>query len=188
MNKSGIYIIQSLLKPERCYVGSAVNIKHRWRDHERDLLNNKHRNSRLQRHTSKYGIKDLSFSIVVHCEKEELIKNEQFFIDNLKPWFNLCLIAGSPLGIKRSALTRFLISKGKTGTKLSDESRKRQSDANTRKKPVFQYTKDGVFVKEWESIKSAARSLCIHRGHLCTCCKGKLKTCGGFIWKYKNVA
>ena len=52
-------------------------------------------------------------------------------------------------------------------------------------KPVLQYTLDGQFVKEWESLAEAHRNG-FHRSHIIDCCRGKLKTHKGFIWKYKD--
>ena len=52
-------------------------------------------------------------------------------------------------------------------------------------KPVLQYTLDGQFVKEWESLAEAHQNG-FHRSHIIDCCKGKLKTHKGFIWKYKD--
>jgi hypothetical protein len=37
----GIYKIYSLIKPERCYIGSSVNISKRWAQHLSKLQNNK---------------------------------------------------------------------------------------------------------------------------------------------------
>ena len=37
MAVSGIYKIESKIKPERCYIGSAVNINRRWNVHLRAL-------------------------------------------------------------------------------------------------------------------------------------------------------
>ena len=60
-------------------------------------------------------------------------------------------------------------------------------------KPVCQYTKNGVFIKEWRTIRQACRELKINPSGICGCLKNKknYKTAGGFIWKYKteyNVA
>lgn len=55
-------------------------------------------------------------------------------------------------------------------------------------KKVIQYTTDGKFVKEFESIREAERETNLNNGHICNCCNGKRKTCGGYIWKYKEVA
>lgn len=51
---------------------------------------------------------------------------------------------------------------------------------------IEQYTKDGIFVTEWPSIKKAGEVLHIEKGSISGCCRGKYKSAGGFIWKYKN--
>jgi len=103
-NISGIYQIQSKIKPERIYIGSAVNINHRWECHISDLQLNKHHSKKLQRHFNKYGKDDLVFSVLVTCEKEQLIQFEQYYLDFYHPYFNVCKIAGlgCQLGLKRS--------------------------------------------------------------------------------------
>lgn len=108
MALSGVYKIQSKIKPDRIYVGSAVNFEERWRLHLVQLRTNKHKNIKLQRHFNKYGEDDLTFSILAICNKDELtpigkiIRPEQFFIWAYDPWFNICMIAGSVKGIKHS--------------------------------------------------------------------------------------
>lgn len=52
-------------------------------------------------------------------------------------------------------------------------------------KPVLQYTKDGQFIKEYESIKIASIINNIQQSCICDCCKGRQKTSGGYVWKYK---
>jgi group I intron endonuclease len=95
---SGVYKIQSKVKPNRIYIGSAVNIHRRWWDHLHRLKENVHENPKLQNHYNKYGKTDLIFSIIISCEKDVLLETEQFFIDAYKPWFNICKKAGSVLG------------------------------------------------------------------------------------------
>ena len=102
MTISGIYKIQSKCKPERIYIGSAVNIHERWNKHLYRLKRNWHVNHKLQHHYNKYGKTDLVFSIIVGCEKDDLIVTEQFYIDAYNPWFNLAPMAGSQLGFKFS--------------------------------------------------------------------------------------
>lgn len=102
MKISGIYKIESKLKPERIYIGSTININIRWNKHLTDLKKNRHHSIKLQNHYNKYGESDLQFSILVECEKENLLKIEQEFIDSYKPYFNICPIAGNCTGIHRS--------------------------------------------------------------------------------------
>ena len=44
----------------------------------------------------------------------------------------------------------------------------------------------GEFIKEWDSISSASKELKIGSNCITTCCKGKYKSSGGYIWKYKS--
>ena len=54
-------------------------------------------------------------------------------------------------------------------------------------RPVLQYDKDGNFIREWDTITEAERTLNIaHK--IWNVCQGKRKTCGGYIWKYKRTA
>lgn len=52
-------------------------------------------------------------------------------------------------------------------------------------KPILQYTLDGNFIREWESIKQASEELNISSCHICNYLKGRNKICSDFIWKYK---
>ncbi len=48
-------------------------------------------------------------------------------------------------------------------------------------KPVFQFTKDGVFIKEWISANDARVNLGVK--NIMKCISGERKVAGGFIWK-----
>lgn len=100
--KSGIYIISSLRFKDRVYVGSAVHIPARQKRHFSDLARNQHHNQILQNHYNKYGAADLVFRVMVLCPVSSLIKEEQFWIDLLNPYFNICQTAGSRLGVRLS--------------------------------------------------------------------------------------
>lgn len=56
---------------------------------------------------------------------------------------------------------------------------------NTPKK-VNQYSLKGVFIKTWDCMADVQRELGIHRTCIGSCCRGTVKTAGGFIWKYFN--
>lgn len=53
-------------------------------------------------------------------------------------------------------------------------------------KPVLQYTLDMVLVAEYPSMAEAERKTGINKATINLCCKGKLKSAGGYIWKYKD--
>lgn len=50
---------------------------------------------------------------------------------------------------------------------------------------VLQFTKDGKFVAAYESVKNAEIQTNVNRHNISSCCTGKRKTAGGFVWKYK---
>ena len=53
-------------------------------------------------------------------------------------------------------------------------------------KPVLQFTKDGVFVREWKSTHDVERNLGYFHNNISYCCTGRYKSAYGFIWKYKD--
>lgn len=50
-------------------------------------------------------------------------------------------------------------------------------------KKVYQYDKLGNFIKEWDCLSDAQRSLNILVTHITACCNGRQKTAGGYIWR-----
>lgn len=50
-------------------------------------------------------------------------------------------------------------------------------------KKVAQYTRSGEFIKVWDCMADAQRAIGRKEG-ISDCCRGRQKTCGGFVWKY----
>lgn len=96
-------------------------------------------------------------------------------------------------GKHRTEETKKKISDAKIGKKLTEEHRLKLSDAKkgkngkdcNRSRPVLQYTKSGEFIREWSCAMDVKRELGIGNTHISQCCRGKLKSTGGFVWKYK---
>jgi hypothetical protein len=72
---------------------------------------------------------------------------------------------------------------GKTHPRTQEWSNK---IGNSNKKPIIQYDLKGNFIKEWDSAKSISIYIGRSPSPITACCKGKQKTCYGFIFKYKN--
>ena len=70
------------------------------------------------------------------------------------------------------------------GKHHSEESKKKIRENNP-SKAVIQLSKDGEFIAEYPSTHEAERHTGCNQGNICKCCKGKYKSTGGFIWKYK---
>lgn len=165
MKISGIYKIQSKSNTSRCYIGSSLDIAKRKKLHLGALRKGVHHSKKLQNHYNKHGKDDLLFSILIECSRTELVKQEQSFIDLLRPWFNCSPTAGSPLGVKRSEETKALLSrinKGKPGRPLTPEHKEllRKINMNrivsdeTRKK--ISISRKGIKLSEEARLKISA--------------------------------
>ena len=85
---------------------------------------------------------------------------------------------------KQSLSKASQLRKSRDGIVISSETQLKM--AKSRQKIVMQYTKDGTFVKEWESISSIAEELQISKACLYNVCRGIQKSTAGFIWIYKS--
>lgn len=87
------------------------------------------------------------------------------------------------------------------GKKDSEETKKRKSEAAIGKpkspnvglaakercsKSTLQYTLQGEFLKEYTSVSSASIQTEINSSDVSMCCTGRIKTAGGFQWRYKD--
>ena len=55
-------------------------------------------------------------------------------------------------------------------------------------KAVYQIDKvTGEIIKKWNYILEAANALHIHYQNIYACCRGRIKTAYGFIWRYVDV-
>lgn len=50
--------------------------------------------------------------------------------------------------------------------------------------PILQFNKDGEFIRKWDSAIEVKNELGFDNSHISKCCKGKLKSVGGFKWRY----
>lgn len=70
------------------------------------------------------------------------------------------------------------------GAIISEEQKKKTSEKLM--KPIVQYTKNGEFIRNWKGASEASKETGINSVNINQACNGKLKTSGGFIWKFKN--
>lgn len=64
--------------------------------------------------------------------------------------------------------------------------RNKRASASCRK-PILQFSKEGEFIKKWNSIVEVKKDLGFNQSNISSCCRGRYKTAYGFIWKYKDV-
>ena len=83
------------------------------------------------------------------------------------------------------------------GKQRSEKSKQKMSENNPKhwegkfgsehpkSKKIAQYDKQtNELIKIWDSMMDVQRELGIAHSHISSCCKGKLKSAGGFVWKY----
>ncbi len=153
--QSGIYKIENTIDG-KCYVGSAVNIKSRWAQHNRHLSRSQHHSIKLQRAWDKYGSESFEFSILEICEpeKEVLLRREQYWIDlldsaskgyNISPTAGSCQgmtlsedtkekIASSLRGVPKTKEHNQAVAKSHIGITPSEESKQKMRESHTGKK------------------------------------------------------
>lgn len=97
-------------------------------------------------------------------------------------------------GIHRPDLALFNKNRKKLGYKATHNgkhSKKSIKKMILAKKPkmraVLQYSLKEKFIKEYSSLKHASRLTGIFHQNILLCCQGKVKTSGGYIWKYKTA-
>lgn len=140
--KSGIYKITNTVN-KKFYIGSTYNFAKRKRDHFNALLNNTHSNAHFQASFNKHGEEAFIYEVLETVKDiSHLTSVEQTYLDyygrNFKnKMFNICFIAGSSLGVKRSKETRKKLSVLNTGKKHSKETCKKISDSHKGEKNHF---------------------------------------------------
>ncbi len=122
----GVYQIRCLIN-SFIYVGSTItSFSQRWKEHRRLLSRKgKHSNRHLQNAWNCYGEENFVFEILeIVEEKIQVTEREQYYLDTLKPHYNICPIANTPAAHNKG---------------------KRQSRFCKCGKPVSEYYKDGKF-------------------------------------------
>ena len=79
------------------------------------------------------------------------------------------------------------LTKAKMQINARKPSKGKYSKKHHRSKPIIQYDKEGNFIREWDCANDVERVLGISNKHIGSVCLGKRKSCGGYIWKYKNA-
>lgn len=125
-----------------------------------------------------------------HCEEtkrkiSETLKGRQLTEEHKRNLIGIFSGANHPMwGKHHTDETKRKISESKKG--VNHPMFGRLGKNHPRARTVLQYTKDGQFVGEYYGAAEAQRITNVTACHITACCRGKLKTCGGFVWKYKK--
>jgi len=125
----------------KSYIGSANDLRVRlYVYYSVNRLNKS--NMLIYKAILKYNYSSFSLDILEYCETGNVLYREQYYIDSLKPGYNILQIAGSTLGYKHTEETlekfklrkysdeaRANLSEAATGRVLSEETKAKISDA-----------------------------------------------------------
>jgi len=126
---SGIYCIENTINKKK-YIGSSKNVYKRRNRHFSELKCGKHKNCKLQSSYNKHGNDAFKFYVLEEISEEKLlIEAEQKYINDLKPEYNINLIANSSLGVKRSEETKKKVRQANLGLKHPEWRNKIKSEA-----------------------------------------------------------
>jgi len=118
-NKPGIYSWINNLN-NKIYVGSSINLTTRFYKYY-SVKNLTLHNTIIHNALLKYGYTNFSLAILEYVSiEEDLIRREQYYIDKLKPEYNILTKAGSSLGFKHKEETLLFF---KEERKLTEEAR-----------------------------------------------------------------
>ena len=166
--KSGIYKISNKVNG-KFYIGSATEIKKRWREHKYELRNGKHHNPHFQFAWDKYGEQNFEFTTLQLCEIKDLVKYEQIWLDFTKCYdgdigYNLNPNAANSLGYRHTPEALAKMAAKSLGIKHTQEHKDNKAAA-MRKLDKWPH-KDGcrckchecnwkktVYVQEWQARK-----------------------------------
>ncbi len=210
-----IYCITNLIN-EKKYVGKTIySITKRFQEHCRDSKKERCERRPLYDAMNKYGIENFVVKELIECPNDELDSYEKMYIEKLQTYGHNGYNATK--GGDGSILFDYdkIIKTYALGGTMTECAAKMHCSVDTVKKvltinnipirhnrrgccsdpkKVKQYSLEGVFIKEWESITLAAHWL-VDNGYAKTynsgvkqkirlCMRGKNKTAYKFIWKF----
>lgn len=163
----------------KVYIGQSIDIEDRWKDYKYVFR----KKTKVYLSLQKYGVKDHKFDVIELCSIELLNVKETFwkqhYLNKVNGDWNKVLfhelydLGGGP----KSEETKLKLSKASKGKP------KPIGFGDSIGTSIIQYSLEGNFIKEWESIAKAKLQF---KGDIPGNCGGKQKTAGGYIWKYKT--
>lgn len=172
----GVYIITNTISGDFYIGSSAVSISGRFKSHTKRLSSGKHENPRLQNAWNKYGELAFKFEILEETIKEEVLNREQFFINTLKPQYNICKIAGNC-----------------SGRKFSEETKRKLSDKKKNGKdfiPLVEFNKTQLKLKypnDTDSLRTCKHCISVKSKDSFVGHSRKCKSCFNLMRKSRSV-
>lgn len=211
-----IYMISNNINNKK-YIGkTSRSLEDRWKEHIRKYNNpnSGSYNYTIYKAFRKYGIQNFECKQIEECPNNIINEREQYWINYynsyldgynmteggeghlkyadeelLSLWnkgFSLTEIS-KIIGINLGYLSTRFNKMGITHSEILERTKTKLLEINTH--PILQFDLQGNFIKEWATSKQAAIGINKPNGdsNIRSCCRGKIKTAYGFIWKRKEL-
>lgn len=193
MDKFVVYLHRNMVNG-KVYVGVTcqANLNDRWRK-------GKAYNKAFKADVERYGWNNFKHIIVIsEISQEEALQKEKELVDffeSNKPENGYNITKGGDvmgmMGKHHSMETKKRLHEKMDKIAFSEEHKKRISEAKQGikhhcAKPVYQFTMSGEYIRKWDYMSEASKTLNINKGNITETCKGNRKSAGGFIWKYER--
>lgn len=160
--KAGVYRWVNKLNL-KTYIGSSINLRVRMYTYY-SLRSLAESNRPIDRALLKYGFSNFSLEILEYCEQGEVLEKEQYYLDRLKPSYNIVQTAGSTLGYKHTLES---LAKMRNFV-LSDEVKERKTKAaikagKANRVPILVENVLTNEITEHVSMTEAGKALGVHR-------------------------
>lgn len=162
---AGIYMIQNLVNG-KIYIGSSVNLYNRAYTYRCLAKQNKIHNKYLQASINKYGLNNFEFKKLEIISIKDLtkiqinlllLKREQYYVNLMKPVYNIRAIVDRNLGITHSNITKSRISESlKMAFKCG---KKRVNRVYSHNIPVTIFDISGNIIKKFDGLAQCAEYL-----------------------------
>lgn len=196
----------------KVYIGQTIHtIEWRWNTHLLSAYNNRmgDHNVLFHRAIRKYGIDAFEVEQIEKCNNSILSEREKYWIkkyDSYANGYNLTIGGEGARKYEDSDILKYwdfgyaasdigrLLGCGRNTVRLrligmgisAEEIRKRGNIAisESKQKRVYQYDKNGNFLKTFYSVTEASKTVGCNKANIAGAAQGNIKSAGGYIWSY----
>lgn len=212
-----IYKITNIIN-NKVYIGETTRtINARWRQHKARAKDSQY-TEYLYRAIRKYGIENFTIEELTKCADEDRFKIETEYITKYRSWVGFEDCNGYNLALSQEGIAPIMAQEilncwndGLTLVQISERlhlcdktiryslrndgitqeqvyERRNQNAGKHSRKPIIQYTMDGEYINQYESITAATKAMNkTSPSQIQKSCAGKISlTAYGYIWQYED--
>ena len=209
-----VYKIINTLNNKMYIVITTRDPKIRFEEHKRRAFQKNYYgyNYPIYNAIRKYGIENFIFEVIYKTDNEiEIYEKEQYYIqlyDTILNGYNIS-VGGEGHSKYPTELILKYWEEGKTCTEIANilgcqittisnrlkgngidqeqiYSRLSQTNKKNNSNPILQFDLNNNLIKEWNSSVEIEKILGYNSSNIRSCCRGKIKTAYGYVWKRKN--